>query len=416
MKEFQDYNFENLDDEYTIILKKYYSLKELSKYTLKVKENSLYIKEKKEYIYFDKNIEDPTNTKFKIDWKNVDIQFRANPKVEKILSYYYNLDTINYTIKNNNVIVENNEHIEHLYIDDIIKRDTIKYYNILYNNIHTKTDNIFLIQVGNYNTLKKMYHYLDAMNDVNENYLIAITENQINEERLNFLKKKLDNLVIIEVKNKGMDIGVFLLSLLYLRDHNLNYKRLIKIHTKTDDRFREHVCDHLIGSKTCITDNLLKMQEDTSIGMLNGTLIFNYHKNNSFFNNHMKYLDTLTETLLNEKLDVHQLEFAVGTFFYSRFDVFDIFNAIHLKLIYNQLNDDNSLDINWYSVFYNLKNKSEEEIIEHWKNNKHKHFGNNLELQTKTDCQGMRDFMLEHALERFFGYLNKYKGYKMTEV
>ena len=44
-----------------------------------------------------------------------------------------------------------------------------------------------------------------------------------------------------------MDIGVFLLSLLYLRDYNLDYKYLIKLHTKTDDRFREHVCEHLIG-------------------------------------------------------------------------------------------------------------------------------------------------------------------------
>ena len=416
MKDFKDILFENLDDEYTFILKKYYSLSELSHFKLKVNDNILYIKNKNEKIYFDKNIQHPENTKFKIDWKNIDIQYKILPKYEKILKYYYNLDQIDYQVKKNKIEITFQEKKEYIYFDEIIKNDNNKYYNVLYQNIKEKKDNIFIIQVGNFNTLEKMYHYLDTLNEVQENYLIALVENQSSDKRLNILKKKLKNLVIIEVKNKGMDIGIFLASLLYLRENNLKYKYLVKIHTKTDDRFREHVCDHLIGSKKCIQNNFLKMDQNPNIGMLNGTLIFNFHKNNSFFNNHMKYLYYLTEIILNEKLDIDKLEFAVGTFFYSRFDVFDTLDSNHLKLIYNQLNDFESLDINWYSIFYNLKNKSDEYIIEHWNNNREKNFGNNLELQYKTDCQGMRDFMLEHALERFFGYLNKNKNYTMVEV
>jgi len=416
MKEFKEILFENLDDEYTIILKKYYTLTELKKFKLKVKDNIIYIKNTDEYIHFDKNIQYPENNKFKIDWKNIDVQFKILPKYEKILKYYYNLDNIEYRVKKNMIEIIQKDQNEYIYFDEIIKNDNIKYYNILYQNIKEKKDNIFIIQVGNFNTLEKMYHYLDILNEINQNYLIALIENQINNKRLDILKKKLKNLVIIEVKNRGMDIGIFLSSLLYLREHDLEYKYLVKIHTKTDDRFREHVCNHLIGSKKCIENNFLKMDNDPNIGMLNGTLIFNFHNNNSFYNNHMKYLYYLSETILNTKLDIDKLEFAVGTFFYSKFDVFDALDINHLKLIYNQLNDFESLDINWYSIFYNLKNKSDEYIIEHWKNNKGKKFGNNLELQYKTDCQGMRDFMIEHALERFFGYLNKNKNYNMVEV
>ena len=62
------------------------------------------------------------------------------------------------------------------------------------------------------------------------------------------------------------------------------------------------------------------------------------------------------------------------------------------------------------------KNKNDDYIKNHWKRNKKKNYGNNLELQIKTKCSGMRDFMLEHALERFFGYLNKYKNYSMLEI
>ena len=417
MKEFKEILFENLEDEYSTILKKYYNLSEISNFNLKVKDNILYISNKNEYIFFDKNILDPKNKKFKIDWRNIDVQLKILPKYEKLLKYYYNLNEIDYNVKKNMIeVLLDDKNKEYIYFDEMIKNDNNKYYNIIYQKIQEKKDNIFLIQVGNFNTLEKMYHYLDILNEVNENYLIALVENQINDEKLAILKKKLKNLVIIEVKNKGMDIGIFLLSLLYLRENNLKYKYLVKIHTKTDDRFREHVCDHLIGSKKCIENNFFKMEQDKNIGMLNGTLIFNFSKNNSFFNNHMRYLYYLTDTILGEKLDVDKLEFAVGTFFYSRFDVFEILDSNHIKLIYNQLNDYKSIDINWYSIFYNIKNKSDEFIIDHWIKNKNKNFGNNLELQYKTDCQGMRDFMIEHALERFFGYLNKNMNYTMVEV
>ena len=96
--------------------------------------------------------------------------------------------------------------------------------------------------------------------------------------------------------------------------------------------------------------------------------------------------------------------------------ILDVKHSNNIKILYNKLNDENTLDINWYKIFYELKNKNDDYIINHWKKNKKKNYGNNLELQIKTKCSGMRDFMIEHALERFFGYLNKYKNYIMLEI
>ena len=39
-----------------------------------------------------------------------------------------------------------------------------------------------------------------------------------------------------------------------------------------------------------------------------------------------------------------------------------------------------------------------------------------VQFEFKRKTGGMRDFMIEHALERFFGYLNKNKKYTMVEV
>ena len=91
-----------------------------------------------------------------------------------------------------------------------------------------------------------------------------------------------------------------------------------------------------------------------SLGMLTGTLIFNTINNNSFFDNHIYYLNYLSEMLLFESLERFKLEFAIGTFFYSKFEIFDVFNEVNIKFIYNKLNDIDTLDTNWYSIFYNL--------------------------------------------------------------
>ena len=56
----------------------------------------------------------------------------------------------------------------------------------------------------------------------------------------------------------------------------------------------EHVCEHLIGSRNIINKNIDILLKDKTIGMC-GTLIFNYHKNKSFFHNHLGYLEYLSD-------------------------------------------------------------------------------------------------------------------------
>jgi hypothetical protein len=406
----------DLDNKILELLLKYYDCDKLSNMNFKINDNILSIDELNETIYFDKNIQIPGDIKFKMDWIDFDTNQNIDPVYEKIVSNYFNLNEIQYVVEGKCIKINYKNNIENIYFDSLVKKDKNIYYNILYENIKKKENIIFMIQVGKWETLEKMFHNLDIIGKIKANFIIAVVENEYNTEKLDILKKKLKNLVIIEVQNKGMDIGVFLISLLYLRNNNLNYEYLIKLHTKTDDRFREHVCDHLIGSKEIINKNIELLNNDKSIGMLNGTLIFNYHKNNSFFHNHLNYLEYLTELILNQQMDINKLEFAVGTFFYSRFDVFDVFNANHIKLVYNKLNDFESLDENWYAIFYKLKNNDSNFIKRHFAKNRSSNYGNNLELQKKTNCSGMRDFMIEHALERFFGYLNKNKKYKMVEV
>ena len=212
----------------------------------------------------------------------------------------------------------------------------------------------------------------------------------------------------------GMDIGLFIINLLYFRDKKINPKYILKLHTKTDDRFRNNVLNNLCKNKETILKNL-NLFQNNNIGMLTGTFVYSYDKNKSFYNNHMNYLHYLSKYICNKELNLNNLEFAVGTFFYAKYNLFSILDEVNLKFLYNKLNNLTTLDINWYKIFYNLHKLSDNEIILHYRNYP-TNFGNNLIMQNKTKCLGMRDFMIEHSLERFLGYICKYNNLNIIEI
>ena len=411
-------NYEDLCSYSKNILSNYYEKELIENMEYNVLNNILFLKNINEKIILDKKIilsKKKTNINNSLYKKN--LNNKNNPKLLKLLSIYYNLNEISFEYNNNICTITKNKYKEYLYCDfGLISKKKFNYYKIEYENIKKFFEFGVLIQIGKWETFSKMLHYIDIISNIECNYYITIVEEEANKDNIDLIKSKLKNSVILIVKNKGMDIGPFLANLLYLKINNIKPKYILKIHTKTDDRFREHVLNHLIGSESIILNNILKLKSNDNLGMLTGTLIFNTLNNNSFFDNHIYYLDYLSKILLFENLERFKLEFAIGTFFYSKYEIFDIFNEVNIKFIYNKLNDESTLDTNWYSIFYNLNTNDTNKIEKHYKENSKKNYKNNLDFQKKTACSGMRDFMIEHALERFFGYLCKKNDLTMVEV
>jgi hypothetical protein len=368
------------------------------------------------------------NTTINIDENNIEnILNKKNNHIEKnnisnsvlkILSFYYNLNDIiiqknsskKYTIQH-----KINNNLEYFYYNNSQNIEINNYYKILYDN-NNKNNQHFsvLIQIGNYSTFNKMEFYMKSFIELNTSIYYTIIEEECSDNNINKIKKLTPNCTILKTKNMGMDIGLFIINLMYFRDKNINPKYILKLHTKTDDRFRNNVLNNLCKNKETILKNL-NLFNNNNNGMLTGTFIYNYHKNKSFYDNHMNYLHYLSKYIYNKELKINILEFAVGTFFYSRFDLFSILDIINLKFLYNKLNNLTTLDINWYKIFYNLHKLSDEEIILHYRTHP-TNYGNNLIMQHKTKCLGMRDFMIEHSLERFLGYICKYNNLNIIEV
>ena len=411
--------FYNLCSYSKDILCRYYTKDLLDIADYEIIYNIILIKNINQYIFFDKEIIiDKSEKNNKNNLRLIkNLNEKHNPNLLKILSMYYNLSDISFNYNNNVCMIENNDIKEFIYFDsNLIEKKKYKFYKVLYENQHKIYETAFLIQIGNWNTFLKILHYIDILSLVEANFYVTIIEEEASNENIELVKNKLKNSVILKVRNKGMDIGPFLLNLLYIRNKNINHKFIVKIHTKTDDRFREHVLNHLIGSESIILNNILKLNNNKELGMLTGTLIFNTLNNNSFFNNHIYYLRYLSNLLLVEDLERSKLEFAIGTFFYSKFEIFNIFNDVNIRFIYNKLNDLDTLDLNWYSIFYNLDTQDQIIIKNHYNKYSEKNYKNNLDFQNKTGCSGMRDFMIEHALERFFGYLCRKNNLTMIEV
>lgn len=284
-----------------------------------------------------------------------------------------------------------------------------QYYDIKYNSIKSIYNIAILIQIGNWNVFLKMENYLLNFKDINHNIYFTIIDKQIKPENIIYLQNKYQNIVILICENKGMDIGLFLMALHYIQKQNYKHDYIIKIHTKTNDSFRNQSLYNLMGSSEIIINNIKKLNNNNN-GMISGNTIYSYNHDKDPFIYNLYYLDQLIKYLYNENINFNKMEFSAGTFFIIKNDVFDILNITNIEYIYNMLNNNESLDYYWYSIFYNFNINNKNEIYNDYIISKKNKYANNINYSIRTNKPGLRDCMIEHSIERLFGYICKNKN------
>jgi len=153
------------------------------------------------------------------------------------------------------------------------------------------------------------------------------------------IKKEFENATVIEVDNKGLDIGAFLLILEHIKAHNLNYEYLIKLHTKKSvktagiefgENWRKQLYKPIFGTKYIVDAIVDKMQNNENIGMTgNLTWISDYEGLNKPKIEELK-------SLLNIK--TNNKRFIGGTMFWIKYSILNkYFNVNNITKIYNLL-------------------------------------------------------------------------------
>ena len=337
-----------------------------------------------------------------IEWKDLCI---LEEKYKKMIQFYFPNNIGKYYIKNNELIVNyDNWGIEKF----CINKNTKKFYKVKYENININniSEIAIFIQIGNWDKFEKMEPYLQNLLNIHCTYYFVMTLDQYNFYRLKYLQKKYSNSVIIYSINKGMDIGLFLINLHYVKTRNIKHKYIFKVHTKTDDNFRNITLGNLIGSENKIYENLERLKK-VNIGMVGVNNKLNYSDHNHFYIKNMYHINKYIHFLYNSEMEIDKLEFIEGTMFVFKEYIFDILNLYNIEYIYDHLNDEKSFDRNWYSVYYNLDVNNIELLREHYCTNIKTKFANNINYQRVEHKSGLRDFMIEHAFERLFGYFCK---------
>jgi len=292
---------------------------------------------------------------------------------KNIIDLYFKDKPGKYIINNNILEVDfDNWGKEYFYIENKNSENNEnkkKYYDIKYNDIISVNSIAILLQIGNWDVFKKMESYIDNFKNISINIYFFMIKEFDTVDNINYLKYKYKNCVIASCENKGMDIGPFLLNLHYIKTQKYNHDFIFKIHTKSSDNFRNESLNILMNSYDIILSNIQKLS-DKNNGIFAGNIIYKYNEFKEAFLSNYYYIKKLVKYFYDEDVITDKLEFCAGTMFIFKNKIFDNLNNTKIEYIYNLLNNNETLDYHWYSIFYSIDINNKKKIFDDYKNNK----------------------------------------------
>jgi hypothetical protein len=287
-----------------------------------------------------------------------------------------------------------------------------------------------IISKGNKNIINEEYkinrkiidniahlHCYDLSNfdEIYGNYLLIITKYFTPIITYCIISKKqngytIDNkYIILEIENRGMDIGGKFCLVDYLMKNNIEYKYILFLHSKSNLQRRIEYFSFI--NDTNIKETLSKIDEN--VDGIFPNLVINGDWNTKKWYINKVYTEDLLEYL---KCDIENKKFVEGNCMILSYRIIKKIFEDNLFL-YELLNKKESFDLNWFSWYYKEKGNFLTNYEKYIKNNV---YGNNLSHNYKKnigsknytniaklnslDGYKLPDGMLEHAFERI--YLN----------
>ena len=193
------------------------------------------------------------------------------------------------------------------------------------------------------------------------------------------------DVTILKIENKGMDIGAKINCFKYLNDTNINYSRILMLHSKTDVKSRNEYFNPFLKNLKYI--NSIINDFDLIIPNLirRGGLHFNiYIKNKLYYDEYNNFMNF-------KKLTYYFVE---GNCLISSKKLIDtIYPPDKLELFYNILNTKNTFDYNWVCYNYFIFNKNIYELYDYVIKN---------DLEKNHFNKKWRDSSIEHLWERLW--------------
>lgn len=121
-----------------------------------------------------------------------------------------------------------------------------------------------LIQIANFNVWNKLKFIVNNFND-NITLMLHLNEIMLSKSEISNIKKEFPNAIFTCGENKGMDIYGFFLQIEYIIKNNIHLDYICKIHTKTDDKWRNDMINPLCGTKESVLNCVNKFDKQNGM-------------------------------------------------------------------------------------------------------------------------------------------------------
>jgi hypothetical protein len=227
--------------------------------------------------------------------------------------------------------------------------------------------------------------------------------------------RELNAYITVEQRNRGMDLEGFFNSLLAAQKICRRYDIILKLHSKHKIKFIHEILDPLLGTPQRVT--YLSRHFDTpQVGLVIGSPT-GHNSWKHFFSYSSGQIEYFAFTLpleneilrhLNLELPLSRRYFVGGSMFAVRGDIlFDFFTENTVEQMKSYINDEESLDANWFGVMSRTYENSMRLRL-------HTTYmdlpGNSLYAHHQPGF--LPDAQFEHALERVLTYLVIVSGLK----
>ena len=248
---------------------------------------------------------------------------------------------------------------------------------------------------------------------------------QLEEIKLFDIWKKCRNLhpiYTLQRNNAGMDIGGFFNSMLAISQRCRIYKLILKLHSKEDQNWLRNAVHPLVGTSAAVATLLNTfLNESNKIGIVAGlpTHPFNCSVKLSdrlFFGYALGDIDHLSSTMPHEdkilekfgaRVPRHKRMFHAGSMFgINGVMLSEVLPAEKIKKVLFELNDPNTLDLNWFRIMARITGDSiavKQSYYYRFNTWKRHTPGNSIVAHHQRGI--LADGQVEHAWERIFFYL-----------
>jgi hypothetical protein len=295
--------------------------------------------------------------------REVDLFFGDNQsqivyKNTSIMEVYpdYRLEQFNHQNNIHYSLLWLNTNIYKLHIDHVTKND----FSVSVPETYKKSI-LLICHIGNFDVFEKIRHYISFVYSVRNLYNVDLFFNLVEgltSNNLSKLKMYYPEANVVISENYGFDIGSFFHILNIIKERNLKYDYVLKIHTKTDDAKRFNILDRIVSSRDRILSILKMLDENPNIGCASSVGSF---QTDDFVERtrNKNHLNTLLSSF--GMRSNNNMPFPGGCMFWIRFDVLEsTYMKFDLLKICQSLNTHHTFDYNWfyfsyYSTVINLK-------------------------------------------------------------